>query len=77
MLYSIIIGLLAGFIASKLQRGSSSSLVLNLILGILGGCVGGWIFGLVGINTYSWLGDLICGVVGAVILLWLVAKFRK
>ena len=69
MIYSIIIGLLAGLIASKLQSGSSNGFIINLFLGIVGGCVGGWLFGLLGINTNSWIGDLICGVVGAVVVL--------
>ena len=77
MIYSIIIGLLAGYIASKLQSGNSNGLILNLFLGIIGGFVGGWLFSLLGIATYSWVGDLICGVVGAIIVLWVVSKLRK
>lgn len=77
MFYSIIIGLLAGFIASKLQSGKSNGLIINLFLGVIGGAVGGWLFNLLGINTYSWIGDLICGVVGAIIVLWVVSKLKN
>lgn len=77
MIYSIIIGLLAGFIASKLQSGKSNGMIINLFLGVIGGAVGGWLFDMLGINTYSWIGDLICGVVGAVIVLWVVGKLKN
>lgn len=77
MLYSIIIGLLAGYIASKLQSGNSNGLLINLFLGIVGGAVGGFLFDLLGITTFTWVGDLISGVVGAVIVLWAVAKLKK
>ncbi|MCQ2135262.1 MAG: GlsB/YeaQ/YmgE family stress response membrane protein [Bacteroidales bacterium] len=77
MLSSIIIGFLAGYIASKLQSGDSKGLIINLFLGVIGGYVGGWLFDLVGIETYTWLGQLICGVIGAAIVLWVFAKIRK
>lgn len=77
MLSSIIIGFLAGYIASKLQDGDSKGLIINLFLGVIGGYVGGWLFDLVGIETYTWLGQLICGVVGAAIVLWVFSKLRK
>lgn len=77
MLYSIIIGLLAGYIASKLQSGNSNGLLINLFLGIVGGAVGGFLFDLLGITTFTWVGDLISGVIGAIIVLWAVAKLKK
>lgn len=76
MIAEIICGIIAGYIASKLQKGSSSGLLVNLFLGLIGGVVGGWLFSLLGIATYSWIGSMITAVVGAVIVLWVFAKLK-
>lgn len=76
MFGSIIIGIAAGYIASRLQRGEGSGCLVNLFLGIVGGLLGGWLFAQLGIVAYSWVGELITSVVGAVLLLWLVALIR-
>ena len=72
----IITGILAGFIASKLQSGTGKGLLLDLFLGIIGGMFGSWLFGLLGISVAGWIGELICAVVGAVIILWVVSKMK-
>lgn len=67
----IILGLIAGFIGSKLVNKSGSGLVLDLILGVVGAFVGGWVFsffgasGVNGLNVYS----LVVAVIGAVLVL--------
>ncbi len=76
MISGIISGIVAGYVASRLQKGEGSGCVVNLFLGIVGGIVGSWLFRLVGISTYGWIGETITAIVGAVLILWLVAKFR-
>jgi uncharacterized membrane protein YeaQ/YmgE (transglycosylase-associated protein family) len=55
----IVLGLIAGFIASKLVNHTGEGVVLDIILGIVGAVVGGWIFnemghsGVNGLNLYS------------------------
>jgi uncharacterized membrane protein YeaQ/YmgE (transglycosylase-associated protein family) len=67
----IVLGLVAGFIASKLVGGSGQGVVMDIILGIVGAVVGGWLFntfgmaGVAGFNLYS----LLVAVVGAALLL--------
>lgn len=67
----IILGLIAGFIGSKLVNNSGEGMMLDIILGIVGSVVGGWLFhafgmpGVTGLNVYS----LVVAVVGAVVLL--------
>ena len=73
---TIITGILAGFIASKLQSGSGKGLLVNLFLGIIGAAVGGWLFSLLGIQANGFIGTLICAVIGALIVLWVVSKFK-
>ncbi len=68
----IILGLIAGFIASKLINKSGEGIILDIVLGIVGAVVGGYLFTLfgaapvTGLNLYS----LIVAVVGAVVVLF-------
>jgi len=67
----IVLGLIAGFIASKLYSGSGQGFLLNIVLGIVGAVVGGYLFtaigatGITGFNLYS----MFVAVIGAVVLL--------
>jgi len=66
-----VLGLLAGFIGSKLVNKTGEGVILDIVLGILGAVVGGFLFnlfgasGVSGVNIYS----LLVAVVGAVLLL--------
>lgn len=67
----LILGLISGFIASKLVNKSGEGIVLDIVLGIVGALVGGWLFsalghsGVTGLNIYS----MFVAVVGAVVVL--------
>src|SRR5258708_8346804 len=67
----IILGLVAGFIGSKIVNRRGEGLLLDILLGIVGAIVGGWLFrifgsaGVSGLNLHS----LLVAVVGSVILL--------
>lgn len=76
MISGIISGILAGYIASRLQKGEGSGCLVNLFLGLIGGLVGSWLFGLFGLTAYSWLGEIVMAVIGAVIVLWIFARLR-
>lgn len=76
MVSGIISGILAGYIASRLQKGKGSGCLVNLFLGTIGGLVGGWLFSLIGISAYSWIGEMVTAVVGAVIVLWIFSKLK-
>lgn len=78
MIGAIIIGILAGFIATRLTGGESKGCWINLFLGLIGGAVGGWVFNLIGLHTEpGWLGELLTGTVGAVIVLFIWNKVAK
>lgn len=75
---SIIIGILAGFLAGKIMKGGGFGCLWNLLLGIVGGFVGGQIFGLLGISLgANWIGELITAVIGAVLVLYIAALIKK
>lgn len=67
----IVLGLVAGFIASKLVNKSGDGVLLDIGLGVVGAIVGGWLFstvgmaGVSGLNIYS----LLVAVLGAVVAL--------
>ena len=71
----LIIGIIAGYIAEKVTA-SDHGLLTNLLVGIAGSFVGGTLAGLLKIEFYGWLGNLIVASVGAVIVLWIWRKFR-
>ena len=72
----IISGLIAGYRARLLQKGKGSGCLVNLLLGVLGGIIGSWLFSLFGITAYSWIGETIVAIIGAVIVLWVFAKLK-
>ena len=73
----IILGVVAGFLGSKIVNKSGQGIVLDIVLGIVGAVVGGLIFsafgaaGVTGLNLYS----LLAAVVGAVVVLWAYHQF--
>jgi uncharacterized membrane protein YeaQ/YmgE (transglycosylase-associated protein family) len=75
----IILGLLAGFIGSKLVNKRGEGMFLDIILGVIGAVVGGWLFnkfgavGVTGLNLYS----LLVAVIGAVVVLLIYHALRR
>jgi uncharacterized membrane protein YeaQ/YmgE (transglycosylase-associated protein family) len=67
----IVLGLISGFIASKIVNKSGEGILLDIVLGIVGAVVGGWLFTtfgmapVTGVNIYS----MIVAIVGAIIVL--------
>jgi len=45
MIYSILVGLIAGWLAGQVMKGGGYGVLMDIILGLLGGIVGGWVFG--------------------------------
>jgi uncharacterized membrane protein YeaQ/YmgE (transglycosylase-associated protein family) len=68
----LVLGLIAGFIASKIVNKSGEGLILDIVLGIVGAVVGGFLFaqfgaaGVTGFNLYS----MLVAIVGAIVVLF-------
>ena len=75
-LWFILIGLAAGWLASLIMKGRGSGFLLNIVIGIVGGLLGGWIFSWFGWVPESTFGSIICSIIGAVVLLWIVSLIR-
>jgi len=75
----IILGIVAGFIGSKIVNKRGEGLIWDLILGIVGAIVGGWLFtffgqaGVTGFNLYS----LLVAAVGAIVVLIVYHAIRR
>ena len=71
-LAAIIVGGLAGWIASNIMK-ADTGIFLNVILGIVGAVVGNALLGLFGLNAQagSWVAQGVAGLFGAVVLIWL------
>jgi uncharacterized membrane protein YeaQ/YmgE (transglycosylase-associated protein family) len=75
----IVLGLVAGFIGSKLVNRRGEGIILDILLGVVGAFVGGWLFrifgghGVSGLNLYS----LAVAVLGSVVLLVVYHAFRR
>jgi len=69
----LVLGLIAGFIATRIVNKQGEGLFLNIVLGVVGAEVGGWLFrlfgmsGVTGLNLYS----LLVATLGAVVLLFI------
>jgi uncharacterized membrane protein YeaQ/YmgE (transglycosylase-associated protein family) len=76
----IVLGLISGFIASKIVNKSGDGIVVDILLGVVGAFLGGWLFnqfgmaGVTGLNLYS----MLVAVVGAILFLVIYhALFRR
>ena len=76
LLWQILIGILAGFLAGQIMRGRGYGLLIDLLLGIVGSIIGGTVFGLLGLHSSGIIGELVVATVGAVLLIVIVRKLR-
>jgi len=75
----ILLGLVAGFLGSKIVNQKGQGILRDILLGIAGAVVGGWVFqtfggaGVTGLNLYS----LIVSVIGAILVLVVYHAIRR
>ena len=75
----ILLGLIVGFVGSKLVNKQGEGFFLDIALGIVGAVIGGWLFslfgmhGVTGLNLYS----LIVAIIGAVVFLLVYHAIRR
>jgi uncharacterized membrane protein YeaQ/YmgE (transglycosylase-associated protein family) len=75
----IVLGLIAGFIASKIVNSQGSGIVLDIVLGVIGAFVGGWLLhmfgeaGITGFNLYS----MVVAIIGAIVVLVVYHAIRR
>ena len=77
LIWWMVVGLIAGFLAGKVMKGGGFGIVMDIVIGIAGAILGGFVFGLVGIHAGGLIGSIIVAFVGAVILLWIVRMLKR
>ena len=78
MLYWIIVGLIAGWLAGMVMKGGGYGILADIILGILGAVVGGWVFTQLGVSAGGGLiGGIVVAFVGAVILVAITRVLKR
>lgn len=76
IIWQIVIGILAGFLAGKIMRGRGYGLLVDLLLGIVGSMLGGLIFSFLGLYWSGLVGELVVATIGAVLLIYIVRRLR-
>ena len=77
LLWTLIIGAIAGWLAGTLVKGRGFGLIVDIIVGIVGAFIGGWVFSLIGLTAWGLLGQLAMATVGAVILLVIIKAIKS
>jgi len=78
MIYWLVVGLIAGWLAGLVMKGGGYGIIVDILLGIVGGWLGGWLFGRLGIWPAGGLfGSIIVAFVGAVILVGITRILKR
>jgi len=77
LIWTVVIGLIAGWLAGKVMKGRGYGVVMDIVLGIVGGVIGRSVFGVIGLGSWNVIGSIIVSFVGALILIWLVRQLKK
>ncbi|MDQ1238343.1 MAG: hypothetical protein QG577_528 [Thermodesulfobacteriota bacterium] len=73
----LVIGLVAGWLAQQIMKGSGGGLIVNLVIGIIGAYIGGFLFGYLGWFMHGFIGSLVSATVGAVVLLFILGLLKR
>ncbi|HEV3115005.1 MAG TPA: GlsB/YeaQ/YmgE family stress response membrane protein [Candidatus Binataceae bacterium] len=77
MIGVLIIGLVAGWLAGKLMRGSGYGIIADTLLGLIGAVIGSWVFRQLGIVVVGSVGFLAMATVGALVLVGVAHLLRE
>lgn len=78
LLWFLIVGVVAGWLAGKLIKGGGFGLIGDLVVGIVGALIGGFLFSALGVSAGGGLlGSIIVATIGAVVLLFIVRLIKR
>ena len=77
MVWFLLVGLVAGWLAGKLTRGSGFGVLGDIVIGVIGAYIGGFLFRQVGVAAGGTLGSIVVATIGAVVLVILVRALKK
>ncbi len=77
-IYFILVGLIAGWLASVLVKGGGSGVVVDIIVGVIGALLGGWVFGMLGISAGGGLaGSIVTATIGAILFILILRVIKR
>jgi uncharacterized membrane protein YeaQ/YmgE (transglycosylase-associated protein family) len=77
LVWFLLVGMVAGWLAGKITKGSGYGVLGDIVIGVIGAFVGGFLFRLVGIVAYGLLGSLIVATIGAVVMVYIVRALKR
>jgi len=77
LLYFLLIGLIAGWLAGRIMRGGGYGLIGDMIIGIVGALIGGHIIAWLGFYAGGLLGRILTALVGAITLIFLIRLVKR
>jgi uncharacterized membrane protein YeaQ/YmgE (transglycosylase-associated protein family) len=77
LIWWIVVGLIAGWAAGKIMKGTGFGAMWDIVLGILGAVIGGWLLGMLGFAGAGLLGTIVVAIIGACILIGLSRLVAK
>lgn len=74
----LLVGLIAGWIAGVITKGTGFGIVGDIVVGIIGAFIGSWLFGLLKLPvSYGFFGEIVVSAIGAVVLLLVIHFIRR
>ncbi len=77
IVWFLLVGLVAGWLAGKITKGSGFGVLGDIVIGVIGAFVGGFLFRLVGISAGGTVGSIIVATLGAVVLVYIVRAIKR
>ncbi len=78
LLWFLVVGLVAGWLAGVLVKGGGFGLIGDLVVGVIGAVLGGWLFSTLGASAGGGLlGSIIVATIGAVVLVFIVRLIKR
>jgi len=77
LIWFLLVGLVAGFLAGKLTRGAGFGVVGDIVMGVIGAFIGGFLFRAAGVSAGGTLGSIVVATIGAIVLVLVVRTVKR
>ena len=77
LIWFILVGLVAGWLAGQLMKGSGFGVLGDIVVGVLGAVIGGLLFNSLGLAWGGLLGSIIVATIGAIVLIFILRRIKR
>ncbi len=77
IVYFLLIGLVAGWLAGQIMKGGGFGVIGDIVIGVIGAVLGGFIFDLLQISAGGLIGSLVVATIGAIVLIAIVRAVKR